>query len=341
MHARLKGFSIIELMVAMTISLILLAGVLAVVYSSKVSYNENERLGRIQENGRAALELVLRDLRGAGFPGCAQPIKDLFQINNVLSTPTGLLWNLAQPVYGYEAGASAWTPALDTTVIPSATTGNDVVVVRSVRANSPSFPTTKFVNPTDDIEVSKDPSETIAAGTPMVISDCAGASIFVATGVTESAGGTKMTLVHGTGGAPTNADNDLKNVFTGGARVAPIVTIIYYIRPSAAGGPALWRVVSGGGPEEVIQGVEAMQIRYGVDTDGDSLVNSYVDASAVTNWSNVICVSVAMLVRSIEQNAATKDTRTYSLLQKTVGPFGDRFQRSIFSTTVTLRNRTT
>ena len=74
-------------MVALTLSLILLGGVLAVMYSSKVTYMENERVGRLQENGRAALEMILRDLRGAGFPGCAQPIEGLFEMNNTLANP--------------------------------------------------------------------------------------------------------------------------------------------------------------------------------------------------------------------------------------------------------------
>ncbi len=51
---RQRGFSLVEIMVALTLSLILLGGVLAVMYSSKVTYMENERVGRLQENGRAA-----------------------------------------------------------------------------------------------------------------------------------------------------------------------------------------------------------------------------------------------------------------------------------------------
>ena len=56
---RQRGFSIVESMVAITLSLIVLSGVLAVMYSSKVTYNENERVGRLQENARTAVELIL------------------------------------------------------------------------------------------------------------------------------------------------------------------------------------------------------------------------------------------------------------------------------------------
>ena len=43
------GFSIVELMVAMTLSLVLLAGALSILYSTKLTSSENDRTARIQE----------------------------------------------------------------------------------------------------------------------------------------------------------------------------------------------------------------------------------------------------------------------------------------------------
>jgi len=51
-----RGFSIVELMVAVAISLLLLTGVVAIFVSSKTSYETNERFSRIEENGRFALD---------------------------------------------------------------------------------------------------------------------------------------------------------------------------------------------------------------------------------------------------------------------------------------------
>ena len=76
--------------------------------------------------------------------------------------------------------------------------------------------------------------------------------------------------------------------------------------------PSLWRIIGAGAPQELIEGIEAMQILYGEDTDGDRLVNAYVKADAVTNWNNVISVTFAMLIRSVEPNAPETDTRTYT-----------------------------
>jgi type IV pilus assembly protein PilW len=341
-----RGFSIVELMVALTISLILLAGVLTVTYSSKVTYLENERVGRLQESGRAAMEIVLRDVRGAGFPGCAQPIAGLFEINTTVATPNDLLWNLTQPVFGFAAEGTAWNSPVDATVLPDATPGSDIIAVRTVRTGAADFRIPALVGPTDNIVVDKLPGETLAAPVPMVISDCAGATVFVATKFTADADGTSATLEH-TDGA-SNSTDDLGFAFTPGAHVAPIVSIIYYVSPASNGnGPSLWRVSSDTGREEVIQGVELLKVRYGVDTNGDALVDEYVPADLVgANWSNVISVSLAMLIRSNDANSPIEDGKVYTLFNDgaadaTAGPFPDHYQRSLFTTTVTLRNRTT
>jgi type IV pilus assembly protein PilW len=352
---RSRGFSVVEIMVAMALSTILIAGVLTVVYSSKVTYYENEREGRLQENGRAALENMLRDLRSAGFPGCAQPIQDLFQIKNQLANANTLLWNLTQPVYGYEAGGGGtYSPTLDAAVPAAHSPGHDILVVRTMRQNSPMFRIATATPGSGDIVVEKDPNDTIRAPSSMVINDCGGATIFAASTFDPAADGKSATITRVANGTPfpTNADTDLKRDFRPGARVAPIVTIIYYIAPSETGsGPALWRLVGNSVaiPEEVIQGVEEMQLRYGVDNNGDLLIDDYETAAqvdAANRWPNVISVSIAMVIRSNEANAPVKDTKTYKLFDATpeglpantfTAP-GDRYQRSVFTTTVSLRN---
>jgi type IV pilus assembly protein PilW len=53
-----RGVSLVELMVSITIGLILMAGVLSIFMSSKVTYFANEKTARLQENGRVALDLI-------------------------------------------------------------------------------------------------------------------------------------------------------------------------------------------------------------------------------------------------------------------------------------------
>ena len=69
-----SGVSLVELMVSITIGLILMAGVLSIFMSSKVTYLANEKTARLQENGRVALDLIQHDVRSAGFMGCARSV---------------------------------------------------------------------------------------------------------------------------------------------------------------------------------------------------------------------------------------------------------------------------
>ena len=64
---RQSGFSLIELMIAMTLSLMLLGAVIQVFLSSKVTSELSDDVSRIQENGRFSLEFLARDIRMAGY----------------------------------------------------------------------------------------------------------------------------------------------------------------------------------------------------------------------------------------------------------------------------------
>jgi type IV pilus assembly protein PilW len=63
----------VELMVALVITLILLAGIGQIFLSSKKSFTIQNNLARIQENGRYAMEVVISDLRPAGYWGASTP----------------------------------------------------------------------------------------------------------------------------------------------------------------------------------------------------------------------------------------------------------------------------
>ena len=69
LSGRNRGFSLVELMVALVITLILLAGIGQIFLSSKKSFTIQESLGRMQENGRYAMETLAQDVRRAGFWG--------------------------------------------------------------------------------------------------------------------------------------------------------------------------------------------------------------------------------------------------------------------------------
>ena len=65
-----KGLSLIELMVAMVVGLILIAGVIEIYVNSKQTYRNQDALSRLQENGRYVLSILSTNIRPAGFSGC-------------------------------------------------------------------------------------------------------------------------------------------------------------------------------------------------------------------------------------------------------------------------------
>jgi type IV pilus assembly protein PilW len=83
-----------------------------------------------------------------------------------------------------------------------------------------------------------------------------------------------------------------------------------------------------------------MQITYGIDTDGDNIVNQFVTADNVGagNWDRVLSVRVGLLVRSTAANAPETDTIVYAVNDVNVGPMNDQRKRRALTTTVFLRN---
>lgn len=345
------GFSIVELMVAMLISLLLLAGVLSVMYTSRITYDENARIARLQEYARSSVELLLRDLRSSGQNGCGRPIQsDSFRnlLNGTL--PSSVRYNFALAVQGYDGTSGAFVPTMPTnaiTGIPSATPGNDVIVIRSLRADIPPMRlATAYAGGTANLPVDRTGAATLPAGTPLIVSDCRYANI-----ITNSAavgGGANVSLPRATGtitvgGAiqtPANTATALP-AYAAGSLVTAIETSTYYIRASATGsGPSLWRISGNNPPEELVEGVERLEIQYGEDTTGDRLVDVYRAADAVANWANVLSVSLAVLMRSPDQSIdSSGGALTYDMLGTVVGPFNDRRPRLLFTTTAAVRNR--
>lgn len=335
-HQSTRGFSLVELMVAIALSLLLLTGVVAIFSSSRVAYESTEQLSRVQETGRFALEQMSRHIRSAGFSGCSRQPN---YISTALNSSTTLQWNFLQgPVGGYDASGSSWTPALDSAAIaPNAVTGSDVLVVRGPRLDTvPALVTTTMANPQAALAVSST-ANISASGDVVMAYSCEGVSFFFATA-------SGNTLLHGvTSTVPGNSVDSTSFPFRRNAEVVPVETVVYYVRASQGSVPAgtnsLWRRVGVADAEELVQGVEQMQVEYGVDTTGDRVVDSYGPATATTNWGRVLAVRIALLVRSIDQYGTDTDRRTYQLFTTTVPAAGDRRLREVFTTTVGIRNR--
>ena len=99
----------------------------------------------------------------------------------------------------------------------------------------------------------------------------------------------------------------------------------------------------------MVEGIEDMQILYGVDTDptddatGNVMPNRYYKASDAFDWSRVVSVRIGILSRTASSADADVDRNTYDVNGRsvTVCPTSactDRYQRRVFLATVQLRN---
>ena len=94
-------------------------------------------------------------------------------------------------------------------------------------------------------------------------------------------------------------------------------------------------------PITLVKGIENMQINYGVDKDGDSHVDNYMNAAMVTNelaWGQVINVKIAVLARTLKKVKEAPEAQSYVLLDKKIDITADRYHRAVFSTVIRLPN---
>jgi type IV pilus assembly protein PilW len=87
----------------------------------------------------------------------------------------------------------------------------------------------------------------------------------------------------------------------------------------------------------LVEGIQDMQILYGVDTDSDKTANYYVPADPALNWPNVVSIHISLLATTLDDKL-TAQPQPYTYNGATTTPT-DRRIRRVFTSTVALRNR--
>lgn len=330
-----RGFSLVELMVAIVIGLILLAGVSSVMVSTKRTYNTQDSLGRLQENARIAMVILERAIRNAGYIGCNTNPANITTIVDTSGDPNA--YNLNNMLEGSENGG-AWQPSgasLASTLKDSSGNpvtprpGTDLIYVRGAEASGTLNLQQKMNKQSASLEVLS-PSG-INDGDILILSDCSSTDIFQVTGKGASPPSGKETLLHNTGATtPGNLPLDngakLSKNYGTDARVLHFQSTIYYIGTGKSGEPALFRrrVANDGSywTEELVEGIENLQILYGEDTNGDHIPDPktgetypYRKASDVTNWDRVVAVRFGIIARALANLNA--DRRTANRVEDT------------------------
>jgi len=311
---QIRGFSLIELMVALSISLVLMLGVTNIMISTKRSYNVQNDMGLLLENGRFAIEIINNDLRMAGFFGCSG------------QTPAGVI----------SLAGSDNNGAND----------SDVILTSFVDANQNAFsvvhapPTALNASPLQQGQANFTVTTRgeLYVGDTVIASDCGSSTNYTVNALDD----TTVTL---NSGLDKTYDNN--NGQSYGAQLRRLVTHRYFIA-SSTNGFSLFRdnnpiddPLDTSNAEELVDGVENMQIRYGEDTNGDGVIDQYFNSDNVTDMQNVLATRITLLLNTItERSDREPDSDTYALDPESSAydPSDDHLRRTTFTTTVKLRN---
>lgn len=331
-----RGLSMIEMMIAITIGMVLIAGIGQIFVSSRQTYRVQNELARLQENGRFAMDFLSRDIRMADYWGCAKGLGNV--VNNL--NPAGAGYNAT--VHGFGDGLSG---------TDGGGSAADTIILRM--ANPTAFPV-QSAGPQASGNIQIAAGNPLVQGEILVISDCTGADIFQVTNANPGAG----VLVHNTGAAtapgnfnPTNPGcpganaHCLSHVYGADAQIMQTIVMSYFIQNDAGNGntPTLYRQLGTATAEPLAEGVENMQILYGEDTDNpqDYVANRYLAAGAAgLDMDKVVSMRIAILVRTPNDNVnTTTDTTAYNLAGTSVTPTADRRIRRVFTSTIQIRNR--
>ena len=303
-----RGFSLLELLVAMTLGALVTVAVVRLFASSGRLSGDLLGQARLQESARMAFGFIGRSVRAAGYLGCGarQPINGL---NGAwASIPE---FDISRPVAGADGGsARAWTPPL--TALPlrrgrgapvfdrggidadRLRGGSDILILRRVE---PLLPLLRPIRAAGDPVVVADPNGVLRPDAFAVFGDCGRATLFRITSVARTGGAASLARAPGSGAFGNRADARL---FDGapygdasgpaGAGVGLVVSEFIFVARAAGadrrGRPvwSLWRKTSAERPRELVRGIDDLQILLAVDStpdNADRSPNQWVPPSAV------------------------------------------------------------
>lgn len=366
-----QGYSMLELLVAMTIGVLVLSSAVSMQVSNRDGFKSTTTELNMKTNAKLAAEFIGTSLRGVGVMGCrtTEGYKGAGGENesayfNGLNTPN-LEWadfNTGHEVVGYQASGSSWVP------VPSAdlglinmTAGSDAITLRGGIGET-------YVlldrNPTDDsyrLDISAGTNVQIRQNHFAVASTCSRADVFHVTSTDEEIDNG----IVGRQAGPNVDDNRDGTVRAGGlgedligyAELRRIATTTYYIGNNAAGVPTLYRNIDGIS-SPLVEGVERMKLDYGIENNSSmrNVAARYLPASAIQAtcsspmatpiqttclWQNVVSVRVHLIMRSKETVYGKNIVKTYTLpgTDELELDADDQFARAIYSSTFVIRNR--
>lgn len=290
----------VELIVAMVLGLFLLFALVEILINGKDSFGSATHMSRLQENGRIATNLMITDLKRAGYMGGNSNVTNVAGTTGQVINPTvtcataNNTWGrmITQPLVGLDDSNAGYACIADATYLRG-----DVIVMR-------------YAAPWVE-------TGALTANRLYLRSSLFDGRIFV--------GSAEANAINTVGDQPQS--------------VRELQAYAYFVGDSGrtcngAQVPSLFRVRlnDNGQPvtEELLPGVDNLQVQYGE-------AGQYVDADAVANWDNVVTARIWLLVRAECAENSFNDGRTYTMGDQVITP-NDNFRRQLYSSVVMVRN---
>ena len=315
---RQAGFSVVEIMIAMLLSLTLAAAVVTVFVNNSYSFKQDDNIGRMQDDARHALREIAFDISMAGhYAELLTP--DIVTPDGALAIavdcgPAGEV-NWIYRTIEAGTGNSLSLAAIDNTTAATAVAEHSCFEPNEVREG------------TDIVAIRR-----VAGATSTVLNDNA---IYLQT--------------NGTVGLLFQAPMP--------AAPAIVVAVpradweyrpsIYFIRQFANtpgdNVPTLCRkVLRGAGPsmttECLATGIEDLQIEYGIDTSENGHPNVYMTNPTLADLQNVVSARVFLVARTTEIDTRYNNDKNYTVSNSGNFVPNDSFHRRVLSTGVSIQN---
>ena len=308
---RLTGFTLIELIIAMGVGLVLIAGVVVFFIQNNRSAVQDEEISRVLENGRFVMRYLSRELAMSGFWG---KFLDVDTTINDVSVSVGQDcgngvddWAMDLDAIQFLNNISAATVAAAFECLPSTdvVAGTDVWAVKRVADAV-----------TEDVDLVADQMYMRTNGVAAIM------------------------FLGGAVGTPPA----LTGTVTNWSYIPQIFYIRDYSVTTTDGIPSLCRAyLDNSSPPDMtseclVDGVENMQIEFGIDEDDDFIANYYTAAPTAAEIVDAVSARIYVLVRSVNEVPNYTNDKIYTLGSTTVNAANDGFFRRVFNLTVVLRN---
>ena len=364
-----RGFTLIEALVGLALASLITVGVSQLFIATSKTNKLLEGQSSIQDAGIFSIEFISRAAQRAGFKGCFSNNDELYK---TFLADIPYEFDIGIGLVGYEGETTGWSPDIET-ILPKTIAGVDTnVYVAGTDGDGNGFDTDAIVRGTDIVTFRYISTELnrLAVAMPTsteeidvvtssfefgvdhmaYIHDCEKGTIFRVTGIDSDADIQHSSVIDPDGYTNSFARLAEYNTFDTDAYVSAVVTKTFFVAPglsiNAQGHRplSLWQKVGISAPVEIVEGIEDLQITYGIDTDSDNIPNRYVDADGVLDFNEVLMIRVRVTANSVNDVGGTKppnhgclsDGGSQACLN---GLNYDGLLRRTFTQTIALRNQ--